>query len=229
MAEYQDNRENLQYYRLVGKVENTDQEKGRVIAHIVKLAEKNYDKQWVRGISGYIVGADTKIFKHQGKDSEIFTITLKDLSGTCQLEFSASTPGYGLINCLLSADFKREILIEGYVNKAGYVGCSARYHGDKDSIKWGVPVEQIPKPTEYPNPDDGKMQKSYVKVIAFWMEKFKEIKAKATPANFPEASLALEAGKSDLNPANIKIHPGYIPKEKPSATTTPESDDDLPF
>lgn len=220
--------EKKRYFKLIAKTEDTDKAGGRVIAEDIKISENNYDRKWIKSFSGYIIRADIKDVVPKDpkvKPYKKLAIDFRDTYELMQFEFTLSIAGAGLINSLLNADFTREIHVEGWINKDGFVGAGVKYVGTKDLIKWKIPNEGIPKPVEYDSPEGKK--KSSINVKEFWLEQFKDIKFRAVHTNAPE-SLAIEAAaKSDINPKNIKIHPGYVPpmgNPKPS-----DEDDDLPF
>lgn len=220
--------EKKRYFKLIAKTDDVDKAGGRVIAEDIKISENNYDRKWIKSFSGYIIRADVKdVIPKDPKVKPYKKVALdfRDAFELMQFEFTLSTAGIGLINALLSADFRREIQIDGWINKDGFVGVGARYVGTKDLIGWTVPKEELPKPVEYDSPEGP--QKSYLNVKEFWLEKFKDIKFRAVHSNVPE-SLALEAAaKSEINPKNIKVHPGYVPpSQKPPVDN---EDDDLPF
>lgn len=250
MGENTETREKKKYYNLVSKAEDCDKVNNRVIARVEKVGNEYQKAAWIRSLIGWITHAEIGEIKWKTKAGKEkvdpkFALELRDANGIYHLEFTCNNTSYGLINSLLAADFTREIEIEGYIQKSGFVGASARYPGDKDAIAWKIPVPALPKPVEFEHPVTKEKEKSYKNVEDFWIEEFKNIKFKAVMSNLPskesDALRNLEATKSDLNPperegidfrAASKKKAESTDKDSWPTTPPPVNDDDddiLPF
>lgn len=208
MGAYRDSGIQKKYFKLIGKVDDVDKEHGWVIAERIKVTGEEDRKEWHKGLSGYLVSATTKEYEWPKDSKEMktsFVLELQDSEGISHLEFSASGPGYGLINSLLDADLTKELAIEGWVNKGGYVNAGAKYKGMKDGIPWAIPVPSQPKPIEFSTPG-GKVLKDYANVQSFWILEFKKISFKAISQNFPKELLELQKTAEPLNAPKSNVN-----------------------
>jgi len=250
MGENTETREKKKYYNLVSKAEDVDRVNNRVIARVEKVGNEYQKAAWIKSLSGWITHAEIGEIKWKTKAGKEkvdpkFALELRDANGIYHLEFTCNNTSYGLINSLLAADFTREIEIEGYIQKSGFVAASAKYPGDQKPIGWKIPIPSLPKPVEFEHPVTKEKEKSYKNVEDFWLEEFKNIKFKAVMSNLPskesDALRNLEATKSDLNPperegdfrAASKKKAENIDKDSWPTTPPPMNEDDdldnLPF
>jgi hypothetical protein len=192
--------DSIRYFNLITKTDNVDKEGNRVIVEIVKNGTKYEKGEWVKGLSGFVTHAEIKEGEYEGKKFDKFVLDLKDNDGTSRLEFTNNNASHSLINALLGADLKREIVIEGWISKAGFVNAAPKYKGDRDAIRWVIPLPEQPKP--FMKDVEGQEVKMTKHVLDFWLGKFKDIIFKAVHSNYKpvnNALEALEATKSDLN------------------------------
>lgn len=207
--------ENTSFYKLIAKAEKANEKENKAIVQIEKDSSGKYiQTEWFKSISGFIVSMDTKEFEWEGKTKESFILKLQDSGGVYQLEFTNNIAVQGLLNCLLNLDFTKEIEISAWIGKSGFVGAAAKYVGSDTRTEWAIKLEDCPKPIEYTKPS-GEKDKDNKNVIAFWRNKFIDMKAKAKRENFKGTTVFHDKLKA--------------PVIKDAPTVGSDDDSDLPF
>lgn len=238
MGANKEDREKRRYFNIVSKKEKLDMVNRRIIFESVKGEDGKYNsEESFKSLSGYIVHAEIKDYEYpkgSGKKKPKFSIELQDPDGRYVIEFLPTNAGFGLINSLLSADFTREIKIEGWISKEDYANAGSRYVGDKEPIPWAIPYESQPKTIETTNAA-GEKEKDSSLVVKFWVEQFSTIIKMAASSNYPQALKDLERAAvkhDDVDVPSRYNHKKSATVEQNWPTTPPpagEEDDDLPF
>lgn len=171
MGANQGSTDSRRYFKLIAKAEKCDTKTKRAIVEVVKKGEKYEDGEWFSSLSGYITKAHVKDFVHDGVTHKKCVVEITDAEGICQLEFTFNFTSFGLINALLNADFTKELQIEAYITKKGFVGAGVRYVGEAKHIEWLIALPDQPKGVKYKTPG-GKEETDYSNVKAFWLDKF---------------------------------------------------------
>ena len=189
MGEISRSNENINFYKLIAKAEKTDLKERTAICKVVKKGDEYVAEKFLPGISGFITKAEVKEFEYENKKQKKFVLQLSDSNGICQLEFTPTNAAQGVINCLIDADFTKEISIEAWVTKPNdknmqFVNACAKYLGDSDSIAWVIEKKDHPKPVEFTKPS-GEIDFDSTNVRNFWIQQFTEnIIPKAVKSNF---------------------------------------------
>jgi hypothetical protein len=218
---------NFRYFKLIGKAENANQLERTAIVEVVKTAN-GYEKDgWFSSLSGYLTHMEIKEFMYDNKKKEKIIIHLQDNNvDVMQLEMTFNNVVFGLLNSLIDADFEKEIQIDAYINKKGYVAAGVKYTNASEWIKWKYQLNELPqvKKIELSNGDtvidNGEL-------VAFWKNKVIDMKSKAVKSNF-----TMRVGDvKHVEVVNNFIDP-IIPKQHEGGKSFDEfinETDDLPF
>lgn len=184
-ANEQGTNEKRRFFKVIAKSEKCDTKNRRVIVEVVKGADGKYaQSKWFSSLSGFITKAEIKEFDFEGETKKKFVLDITDRECVCQLEFSPSFAAYGLINALLNTDLKREIQVDGWINKTDFVGLGIKYAGESELIKWSLDLKEVPEGVKYKTPG-GKEATDFSNVAAFWVKHFEDkISPFANRSNF---------------------------------------------
>jgi len=177
--------EKRRFFKVIAKAEKCDTANRRVIVESVKGSDNKWQHgKWFSSLSGFITNATVKEFEYEGETKKKFVIDITDRECVCQLEFSPSFAAYGLINALLNTDLKKEIQIDGWINKTNYVGLGIKYAGESELIKWSLQKEEVPEGVKFKKPN-GKEEVDFSNVAEFWATAFTDkISPYANRSNF---------------------------------------------
>jgi hypothetical protein len=230
-------RENMRFFRIVGKADKADVAGKRAICEVKKGADgKYFASEWFNNITGWITKLEQKEFEWEGKKSKIAVIQLTDSEGICQIEASMSGPAYSIINSLISADLTREVEISAWIKDEKYVNASLKY-ADGEKCEWAISIEEQPKPVDYKKPS-GEMDKDYTNVKNYWSGQLLMLSQKATKSNFTGVvASAPQAAAVEVNaPVNAPAQEATTAQESAPVATeaavevvAEEEDIDLPF
>ena len=203
MGANQSTHTNRRFFKLIAKAEKANQKDRKVIVEQIKRGTEWTNGEWYSSLSGYITKLETKEIEYQGKKSKLISIELTDSDGVCQVDFGFSGAAYGIINCLVNADFKKELEISGWIKDEKYVNATVKYAGG-DKADWAFSIDDQPKPIPFTKPS-GEVEKDFTNVKKFWEAELDKLKPKATSANFggvkKEAVKAAEGAA--INPADV--------------------------
>lgn len=242
MGEVSRSNENINFYKLIGKAEKTDLKNRLAIAKVIKQGEDYVNEKFISGVSGFITKAEIKEFEWENKKQKKFVLQLSDSDGICQLEFTPTGAAQGIINCLINADFTKEISIEAWVTKPNdkglqFVNACAKYAGSTDSIAWAIELKDQPK-AEVVTLSSGDTVTDSGKVRNFWIQQFTEkIMPRALKTNFagtiadkPAVTDQKASFDAQAPAASSQAVPEPIGDQRPlSEISGMASDSDLPF
>lgn len=237
MGEVSQNTQNIGFYKLIAKAEKADLKNNIAIAKIEKVGDEYQTTKWLKGLSGYLTKVEIREFEYEKKLQKKICLQLSDKSGICQLEFTLNGAAYGVLNCLLDADFTKEILVEAWITKANdagarFVNAAVKYNGDDKSIPWYFSIDQLPKPQVFDLPS-GKVN-DFTNVKEFWLTQVKEnIIPRAVRENFKGDYAPVEYKEQTEQRASVEAQAPYSKKsepEPPQMESSPFMDEsDLPF
>lgn len=240
MGEVSQNSQNIAFYKLIAKAENTDLKNSTAIAKVEKVDDKYEATKFLKGVSGYLTKVEIKEFEYQDKKQKKICLQLSDASGICQLEFTLNGAGYGVLNCLIDADLTREIVIEAWVTKANdqgkrFVNACAKYVGDDQSIPWHFQVKDMPVAQVITLPSGEKVT-DFALVKQFWLEQTTlSIIPKAVRTNFKGEYTPKEYPEVTEQRASVEAQAPYAKKDpeapapEPLSTSPFMDEDQLPF
>lgn len=196
--------EKRRFFKVIAKAEKCDTVNRKVIVESIKGSDNKWTHgKWFSSLSGFITNAVVKEFEYEGEVKKKFVIDITDRECVCQLEFSPSFAAYGLINALLNTDLKREIQIDGWINKTNYVGLGIKYAGESELIKWSLQKEEVPEGVKFKKPN-GKEEIDFSNVAEFWVKAFTDkINPYANRSNFKGEVMSVP----DFNDPNEFVAP----------------------
>lgn len=239
------NSEQIDYLKLNAKADEST-------TPFFTLVKKNESGKWgTEGsfdqISGYVIGISRRESEWQG--SPIYSVRIKflddqDPTKKFQVEATYNSLTYSILNSLISLQKELPIRIKVYSkasNSDGKFYAAAYVEANGSRLDWGIPLNEIPKPTvgmvgKKKVVDDSVVVEYFHSVIDGLTEKFGPAYASqstqqppdpqpSTPPPGAQATMGTTARPSALEQARATASAA----QEPEPIMPPGTDDDLPF